>query len=178
MNHQSDTGAFDTSAFEKAAMEAAAETRYVLRLYVGGMALRSVEAFANLKALCEKHLAGRYEVEVIDIYANPSLAKGEQIVAVPTLVIVSPPGRRLIGNLADSSKVLAALRLAGAVGSVTQHPHFLARARFVQRGVGTEHKFSLEGVAQALAAPRLQRWWTYTDLFSFPFSHTAYKNRN
>ena len=91
---------------------AAAEDRYVLRLYVTGMTPRSTEAFAAIKAVCEEHLQGRYDLEVIDIYQHPKLAKDEQIIAVPTLVKKLPaPLRRLIGNLSDTERVLLGLDL-------------------------------------------------------------------
>ena len=88
------------------------QDRYVLRLYVTGMTPRSTQAFAAIKALCEEHLQGRYDLEVIDIYQHPQLAKDEQIIAVPTLVKKLPsPLRRLIGNLSDTEKVLLGLDL-------------------------------------------------------------------
>jgi circadian clock protein KaiB len=105
-----------TEAFERALAERHTEERYVLRLYVTGMTLRSTEAFAAIKALCEEHLQGRYELEVIDIYQHPQLAKDEQIIAVPTLVKELPqPLRRLIGNLADEERVLLGLSLRRSV---------------------------------------------------------------
>jgi circadian clock protein KaiB len=74
--------------------------RYVLRLYVAGMTRRSEDAIQRVRALCEESLAGRYELEVIDIYQLPALARGEQIIATPTLVRVLPaPLRRYIGDL-------------------------------------------------------------------------------
>jgi circadian clock protein KaiB len=89
-----------------------AEDRYVLRLYVTGMTARSTEAVANIKAICEEHLHGRYDLEVIDIYQHPQLAKDEQIFAVPTLVKKLPaPLRRFIGNLSDKERVLLGLDL-------------------------------------------------------------------
>lgn len=88
------------------------DNRYVLRLYVTGMTPRSIEAVATIKALCEEHLSGRYDLEVVDIYQHPQLAKDEQIVAVPTLVKKLPaPLRRLIGNLSDVDRVLFGLDL-------------------------------------------------------------------
>jgi circadian clock protein KaiB len=99
-----------TEAFEKTL--ANEPEQYVLRLYVTGMTQRSTEAFANIKAICEEHLEGRYDLEVIDIYTHPTLAKDEQIVAVPTLVKKLPlPLRRLIGNLSDEERVLLGLDL-------------------------------------------------------------------
>ena len=100
-----------TEAFEKSSTEQPQE-RYVLRLYVTGMTPRSTEAFATIKALCEEHLQGRYDLEVIDIYQHPQLAKDEQIIAVPTLVKKLPaPLRRLIGELSDTERVLLGLDL-------------------------------------------------------------------
>jgi len=101
-----------TEAFEKSLAEPPKEERYVLRLYVTGMTPRSTEAFASIKAICEEHLQGRYDLEVIDIYQHPQLAKDEQIIAVPTLIKkLPPPLRRLIGNLADAERVLVGLDL-------------------------------------------------------------------
>lgn len=92
--------------------KAPAEERYVLRLYVTGMTARSTEAVANIKAVCEEHLHGRYELEVIDLYQHPELAKDEQIIAAPTLVKKLPaPLRRFIGNLSDEERVLVGLDL-------------------------------------------------------------------
>lgn len=101
-----------TRAFEKSLALPAPADRYVLRLYITGMTPRSTEAFAAIKAICEEHLPARYDLEVIDIYEHPSLAKDEQIIAVPTLVKQLPlPLRRLIGNLADKERVLMGLDL-------------------------------------------------------------------
>jgi len=85
---------------------------YVLRLYVTGMTPRSSAAVAAIKAVCEEYLQGRYELEVIDIYQNPVLARDEQIIAAPTLVKKLPaPLRRLIGDLSDKERVLLGLDL-------------------------------------------------------------------
>jgi circadian clock protein KaiB len=85
---------------------------YVLRLYVAGTTPQSLRAIGNIKKICEEHLAGRYDLEVIDIYQQPSLAEGEQIIAVPTLVKKLPePLRRLIGDLSDTYRVLVGLDL-------------------------------------------------------------------
>jgi len=84
--------------------------RYVLRLYVSGMTPRSLRAISNLQKLCTQYLPGRHEVEVIDIYQQPELAKGAQIVAVPTLVKeLPPPLRRVIGDLSDRGRMLLLL---------------------------------------------------------------------
>ncbi len=85
---------------------------YVLRLYVAGTTPRSMRAILDARAFCESHLANRYELEVIDIYQQPGLARDEQIIAVPTLVrSLPPPLRRLIGDLSDVERVLTGLEL-------------------------------------------------------------------
>ncbi|MEI8376397.1 MAG: circadian clock KaiB family protein [Planctomycetota bacterium] len=81
-----------------------------LRLYVAGQTPKSVMAFANLKKICEEHLAGQYYIEVVDLLVNPRLAREDQIVAIPTLVRKLPqPIRKLIGDLANSERVLVGL---------------------------------------------------------------------
>jgi circadian clock protein KaiB len=86
--------------------------RWELRLYVAGRTPKSVAAFANLKRICAEHLDGRYHVEVIDLLEKPQLAKGDQIIAVPTLVRkLPPPLKRIIGDLSDEKKVLVGLDL-------------------------------------------------------------------
>jgi circadian clock protein KaiB len=98
-------------SLEKASARRVRET-YVLRLYVAGITPRSSEAITNVTALCEEHLAGRYELEIIDIYQKPTLAKGEQIIAAPTLIKKLPlPLRRLIGNMSEKERVLVGLDL-------------------------------------------------------------------
>jgi circadian clock protein KaiB len=88
---------------------------YVLRLYITGMTPRSAEAFASIKAICEKYLQGRYELEVIDLYQHPALASEDQIIAAPTLIKQLPaPLRRLVGNLSEEERVLSALNLQPA----------------------------------------------------------------
>jgi circadian clock protein KaiB len=83
-----------------------------LRLYVAGKTARAVQAFANLTRICEAHLAGAYHIEVIDLLKAPQLAKGDQIVAVPTLVRKLPePVRKIIGDLSNTEKVLVGLDL-------------------------------------------------------------------
>ena len=85
---------------------------YKLRLYVAGQTPKSIRAFANLKALCEEHLKGSYQIEVIDLFEHPKLARGDQIVAIPTLVRrLPPPVRKIIGDLADTVRVLVGLDL-------------------------------------------------------------------
>ena len=88
--------------FEKASAAAASDRHYVLRLYVAGINPRSSAAIRSITEICEEHLKGHFKLEVIDIYQQPSLAKGEQIIAAPTLIKKLPlPLRRFIGNLAD-----------------------------------------------------------------------------
>lgn len=83
---------------------------YRLRLYVAGQTQKSLAAMANLKRVCEEHLAGRYEIEVIDLMKNPQLAAGDQILAIPTLVRRLPaPLKRIIGDLSNTEKVLVGL---------------------------------------------------------------------
>jgi circadian clock protein KaiB len=86
--------------------------RWELRLYTAGQTPRSLAAFRNLKAVCEEHLKGRYEIEVIDLLANPRLAKDHQILAIPTLVRKLPdPIRKIIGDLSDVERTLVGLDL-------------------------------------------------------------------
>ncbi len=86
--------------------------KYILRLYITGTTNRSVLALSNLKKICEEYLEGRYELEVIDLYRMPSLAKDEQIIAAPTLIKKLPlPFRRIIGDMSDVEKVLMGLDL-------------------------------------------------------------------
>ncbi len=102
-----------TAAFEKAAKAAgSARKKYVLKLYVAGITPRSSTAIRSITALCEEHLKGRYELEIIDLYQRPTLAKGEQILAAPTLVKKLPvPLRRFIGDMADKERILVGLDL-------------------------------------------------------------------
>jgi circadian clock protein KaiB len=83
-----------------------------LRLYVAGQTPRSIAAFANLKRLCEEHLSGRYNIEVVDLVKHPQLAAGDQIVAIPTLVRKLPePLRKIVGDLRDTERALVGLQL-------------------------------------------------------------------
>ena len=85
---------------------------YQLRLYVAGQTPKSLTAFANLKKLCEEHLAGQYEIEVIDLLKKPQLASGDQILAIPTLVRKLPePIKKIIGDLSNTERVLVGLDL-------------------------------------------------------------------
>lgn len=86
--------------------------RWELRLYVAGQTPRAITAFANLKKLCEQHLSGRYTIEVVDLLQNPTLAAGEQILAIPTLVRKLPePVKKIIGDLSNEERVLVGLDL-------------------------------------------------------------------
>ena len=86
------------------------EGHYHLRLYVAGQTAKSLTAMANLKRFCEEHLAGHYDIEVIDLMKNPQLAAGDQILAIPTLVRRLPaPLKRIIGDLSNTEKVLVGL---------------------------------------------------------------------
>jgi circadian clock protein KaiB len=88
---------------------------YILRLYVAGQTKKSLAAFANLKKICEEHLCGKYRIEVIDLLENPQLAKGDQILAVPTLVRKLPePIKKIIGDLSNTERVLVGLDLRPA----------------------------------------------------------------
>ena len=95
---------------KKVAGRTPTEAQFELRLYVAGQTRKSLTAFANLKKICEEHLAGQYALDVIDIYRKPTLAKGEQIIAAPTLIKKLPlPMRKLIGDMSDKGKVLVGL---------------------------------------------------------------------
>ena len=91
------------------------EEIFILRLYVAGQTKKSMTAFANLKKICEEYLAGRYRIEVIDLLENPQLSKGDQILAVPTLVRkLPPPLKKIIGDLSNTERVLVGLDLRPA----------------------------------------------------------------
>jgi circadian clock protein KaiB len=90
----------------------APRAEFQLRLYVAGQTPKSAAALANLKRICETHLAGRYEIEVVDLLVNPKLAAGDQILAVPTLVRKLPePIRKIIGDLSNEERVLVGLNV-------------------------------------------------------------------
>ena len=100
-----------TKEFEKAAAKHD-PAKYVLRLYITGMTPRSTRAIADVRELCEKYLEGAYELKVIDIYQQPKLAAGEQIIATPTLIKQLPmPFRKLIGDMSDAEKFLVGIDL-------------------------------------------------------------------
>jgi circadian clock protein KaiB len=100
-----------TAAFELA-QENSKDQFYTLRLYVIGASPQSVRAINNIKNICEEHLQGRYELEVVDLYQQPQLAQGEQIIASPTLIKKLPlPLRRVIGDMSNEERVLVGLDL-------------------------------------------------------------------
>lgn len=102
------------AALEKAAARQQTQ-RYVLRLYITGMTRRSMQAVGNIRKICEEHLQGRYDLEVIDIHQQPTLAEGEQIIAAPTLIKKLPlPLRRFIGDMSNTERILVGMDLRKA----------------------------------------------------------------
>ncbi len=90
----------------------ASTAKWQMRLYVAGQTAKSIQAFANLKRICEEHLPGQYHIEIVDLLENPKLAAGDQIFALPTLVRKLPaPIRKIIGDLSNTEKVLLGLEL-------------------------------------------------------------------
>ena len=115
-----------TAAFEEALAQGAHGT-YELRLYVAGSTPQSQRAIASIKRICEEHLAGRFELEVIDIYQQPKLTEGEQIIAAPTLIRKLPlPLRRFVGDLSNLERILVGLDLrpkqSGGAGLAARVP--------------------------------------------------------
>lgn len=101
----------------KKAKADATEEIYNLRLYVAGQTPKSIAAFTNLKKICNEHLEGKYIIEVIDLIKNPQLAKGDQIIAIPTLVRKLPePIKKIIGDLANTERVLVGLDIRPVSG--------------------------------------------------------------
>lgn len=97
----------------------ASRPAWILKLYVAGQTPRSIAAFTNLKRICETHLQGQYEIEIVDLLKNPQLAKGDQIVAVPTLVRqLPPPVKKIIGDLGKEDRVLVGLDLRPGSGTL------------------------------------------------------------
>lgn len=96
-------------------MESDPSEHFQLRLYVAGQTPKSVRAYENLKKICEEYLAGRYTIEIIDLMKNPQLAKGDEIVAIPTLVRQLPhPIRKIIGDLSNTERALVGLQIKPA----------------------------------------------------------------
>ena len=99
-----------TPEFERLVEGAAQRVRYVLRLYVSGATDRSSRAIANIRWFCERYLKGRYDLRVVDIYQQPSLAQTHEIIAAPTLVKSEPrPSKRLVGDFSDRERLVAGL---------------------------------------------------------------------
>lgn len=99
----------------KVELELEQPEQFVLRLYIAGQTPKCVRAFTNLKRICEEHLANRYRIEIIDLLQNPQLARGDQILAVPTLVRQLPePVKKIIGDLSNTERVLVGLDLRRA----------------------------------------------------------------
>jgi circadian clock protein KaiB len=99
-------------AKRKTTRSATTQKMWKLRLYVAGQTPRSLAALANLKQLCDEHVSGRYSIQIIDLLKNPKLARGDQILAVPTLVRKLPtPVKKIIGDLANKERVLVGLDL-------------------------------------------------------------------
>jgi circadian clock protein KaiB len=95
-----------------AAQKKKATSEYLLRLYVAGQTPKSLQAFENLKRICEEHLAGRYQIEVIDLLVNPALARGDQILALPAVVRqLPPPVKKIIGDFSNAERLLVGLDL-------------------------------------------------------------------
>jgi circadian clock protein KaiB len=102
-------------AFE-AAEAASQRVKFVLRLYVAGTRSASLRAVTNIKRICDRHLAGRYHLDVVDLYQQPARAKEDDVVAAPTLVRTEPgPIRRIVGDLSDEHRVLAGLGIRGTL---------------------------------------------------------------
>ncbi len=103
-------GEMSEKDFEKLAEAGKTSGKYVLRLYVTGTTIRSARAISNIKEICEEHLKGRYDLEVIDLYQQPVLAVGEKILAAPTLIKkLPPPLRKLVGDMSNTERVLLGL---------------------------------------------------------------------
>jgi len=106
-----DNRKISTEEFEMA-LDQSKNVQYLLRLYVTGSTPQSSRAVVNIKNICEEHLKGRYELEVVDLYQKPNLAIGEQIIAVPTLIKKLPlPLRRVVGDMSNTDRVLVGLDL-------------------------------------------------------------------
>ena len=100
---------------KKQVKKAPREEMWILKLYVAGQTPKSIAAFANLNKICDEHLAGKYRIEIVDLLKNPKLAKGDQITAIPKLVRhLPPPVKKIIGDLANTQRVLVGLNLKPA----------------------------------------------------------------
>ena len=111
MNEQQPNDGEATARFEKLA-SSPDEEQYVLRLYISGLTPRSTEALATIRAVCEEHLRGRFQLEVIDLYQCPERADMDEIIATPTLIKQLPlPLRRLVGDLSDVERILVGLNV-------------------------------------------------------------------
>jgi circadian clock protein KaiB len=105
----------------EAAIADDSKDRFILRLYVSGLSARSRHAIENIRRLCQEHLAGRHELQIIDIYQQPELAKDQQLVAAPTLVKQLPlPLRKLVGDMHDSARVLMMLGISAEDGGINR----------------------------------------------------------
>lgn len=94
------------------AAHAARSGRFKLRLFVAGSSPRSIRAVSNIRSICEEHLSGRYDLEVVDLYRRPELAMKEQLLAAPTLVKdLPPPARKIVGDMSDRRKVMLGLNI-------------------------------------------------------------------
>jgi len=104
---------FDDLAEFEEAVRRASGGKYVLKLYVSGTTTRSARAISNVRALCEQHLAGRFDLEIIDVFQQPELASQQQLLAAPTLIKEQPaPPRRLVGDMSDEDRILYSLNIA------------------------------------------------------------------
>ena len=102
----------DQSVELEKAIKKSSEQKYVLKLYITGMTPRSTKAIMNIRQICEEHLKGHFELEIIDIFQQPVLARGEQIIAAPTLIKKLPlPLRKFIGDMSDTDRILIGLDL-------------------------------------------------------------------
>ncbi|HKU86371.1 MAG TPA: circadian clock KaiB family protein [Casimicrobiaceae bacterium] len=112
MNGNGSNDSQSWSEFGATAPDVASDQLWELRLYTAGQTPKSVRAFNNLKRICDEHMPGRYQIEVVDLLVNPRLAKEDQIVAIPTLVRKLPqPLRKIIGDLSDTERTLVGLQL-------------------------------------------------------------------
>lgn len=124
-----ETGNTDADGIRKW-RDGAGSEKYTLRLYVAGISPRSTMAVENVRRICEEHLQGRYRLEIIDIYQQPTLAKGEQIIAAPTLVKKLPlPLRKIIGDMTNEERLLVGLDLRPHQGDLDDSGPALKRPR-------------------------------------------------